>query len=99
MKIKHLIFFALVGIIFPGLTSIGFNSVLDKGKTIRLLDQNQVNLPESFTVASMTKETILLLLAVGVMGVLGVSRKKKNKGDCMPQNETTRRRYSSDPKE
>ena len=96
MKIKHLIFFALIGVIFSGLTSIGFNSVQDKDETIRLLDQNQVNLPESRTAASMSKGTILLLLAVGVIGILGVSRKKKDRGNSVPDRETARDFYSTD---
>ena len=77
MKIKRLIFFVLTGIILSGLTAFLFISVLDKKETIRLLDQNQVKVPATHSAASISKRTILLLLAVGVIGALGVSRKRK----------------------
>ena len=90
MKIKHLIFFALSGVILSGLTTIVFVSVLDKEETVRLLEQNEVEVPETHHVAAMSKGTILLLLAVGVIGVLGVSRKRKGIVNPAPKNETTR---------
>jgi hypothetical protein len=78
MKIKSLIFLALTGVILSGVTTIVFISALDKAETTRLFNQNQVNVPETYNAASISKGTILLLLAVGLIGVLGVSRKKKD---------------------
>jgi preprotein translocase subunit SecY len=75
MKIKNLIFFTLISVILSGLTTIVFVSVFDKEETTRLFDQNQVKVPETYSAASISEGTILLLLAVGVIGVLGVSRK------------------------
>lgn len=78
MKIRNFIFLAVIGVILSGLTSVVFISVLDKKETIRLFDQNLIKIPESYSAAAMSKGTIILLLAVGVIGVLGVSRKKKD---------------------
>jgi hypothetical protein len=78
MKIKNLIFLALIGVTLSGLTTIVFISAIDREETIRLLDQNGVIVPESYIIASFSEGTILLLLTVGVIGVLGVSRKKKD---------------------
>ena len=77
MKIKKLIFFALTTVILSGLTTIVIISVFDKEETTRLFDQNQVKIPETYTAASISEGTILLLLAMGIIGVLGVNRKKK----------------------
>jgi hypothetical protein len=78
MKIKSLIFFVLTSVILSGLTAFVFISVLDREETTRSFDQNQVKVPETYSSASISKGAILLLLAVGVIGVLGVSRKKKD---------------------
>ena len=80
MKIKNFIFFVLISVILSGLTTIVFISVLDKEETTRLFDQNQVDVPENYSAASISEGTILLLLAVGVIGAVGVSRQKKSTG-------------------
>ena len=90
MKINNLIFLALTSVILSGLTAIVFISVWDKEETTRLFDQNQVEVPETYTAASIPKGTILLLLAAGVIGVLGVSRKKKNIVKSAYKNEMKR---------
>ena len=90
MKIKNLISFALTSVILSGLTTMVFISVLDKEETTRLFDQNQVNVPETYSAASISEGTILLLLAVGVIGALGVSRQKKSTGGDSHSNPTAR---------
>ena len=90
MKIKNLIFFALMSVILSGLTTIVYVSVFDKEETTRLLDQNQVKVPDTYNAASISKGTILLLLAVGVIGVLGVSRKKKDIDNPAQEDEMNR---------
>jgi hypothetical protein len=90
MKIKSLIFLALTCITLSGLTTIVVISVLDKKEITRLFDQNQVKVPNTHRAASISKGTILLLLVVGVIGVLGVNRKKKDITNSAPQKETTR---------
>jgi len=97
MKIKNLIFLALTSVILSGLTTIVFITVLDTKETIRLFDQNQVKVPETYTAASISKGTILLLLAVGVIGALGVSRKKKGIVNSSPKKETTKSPQLSEP--
>ena len=78
MKIKTFIFIALISIILPGLTTIMFMSVFGKKENTRLINQGQLQVPQTYTAASMSKGTILMLLAVGIVGALGVSRTKKN---------------------
>jgi hypothetical protein len=97
MKIKNLIFLALTSVILSGLTTIVFITVLDTKETIRLFDQNQVKVPETYTAASISKGTILLLLAVGVIGVLGVSRKKKGIVNSAQKKETPKSPQLSEP--
>jgi hypothetical protein len=96
MKIKNLIFFALICVILSGLTTIVYVSVFDNEATTRLLDQNQVKIPETYTAASIPKTTILLLLAVGVIGVLGVSRNRKDLDDPAEENEMNRALQNQD---
>jgi hypothetical protein len=90
MKIKNLIFLTLTSVILSGLATIVFISVLDKEETTRLFDQDQVEVPETYSAASISKGTILLLLTVGVIGVLGVSRKRKNIVNPAHKNEINR---------
>ena len=92
MKFKILIFFASISVILSGLATIVYTSVLDKQATVRRFDQNQTKIPETHNAAAMSKGTIILLLAVGVIGVLGVSRKKKSIG-----NSATRKRDEEKP--
>ena len=78
MKIRNLTFILMIGVIFSGLMAAGYVSVHDKEETSRLKIQNQAQTSESYATTSISKSTILLLLAVGVVGALGVSRKKKD---------------------
>ena len=86
MKTKVLIFFALISIILLGLMTIGFVSVLDKNETTTFNSQVPVQVAETYTAASLSKGTILFLLAVGVIGALGVSRTKKNTKGSVQRN-------------
>ena len=88
MKTKILIFLALISIILSGLTTIIFISVLNKDETPRFIDQNQVQVPETYTAASLSKGTILFLLAVGAIGALGVNRTKKGIKGSAQRNAT-----------
>lgn len=80
MKIKTIIFIASITIILSGLTTIMFVAAYDNKEAARSIDQNQVQVSEVYTAASLSKGTILLLLAVGIVGALGVSRTKKSNG-------------------
>ena len=90
MKIKNLIFFLLIGTLLSGLVTAGFISVHDKEEVSKQINQNQFQVPEGYNAASVSKGTILLLLAVGVIGVLGISRKKKELGNPAQRSEINR---------
>jgi hypothetical protein len=90
MKIKHFTFFLLIGILLSGLVIVGFISVHDKEETPKQINQNLFQVRESYNAASVSKGTILLLLAVGIIGVLGISRKKKELGNPAQRNATNR---------
>ena len=90
MKIKNLIFFLLIGTLLSGLVTAGFISVHDKEEVSEQIKQNQFQVPESYNTASVSKGTILLLLAVGLIGVLGISRKKRELGSPAQRDETNR---------
>ena len=78
MKINNLTFILLIGVLLSGLMAAGYVSVRDEKETSRLGSQNQAQGTENYTAASISKGTILFLLAVGIIGVLGVSRKKRD---------------------
>jgi hypothetical protein len=88
MKTKVLIFLALISIILSGLTTIIFISVLSKDGASEFVDQKMVQVPETYTAASLSKGTILFLLAVGVIGALGVNRTKKSIKGPIQRNTT-----------
>lgn len=91
MSNKNLKFPALIGIILIGLLVFIFFYGHDKPRSPESSNKDQISVPNRSEAASISKGTILLLLAVGVIGVLGVSRKKKitsgivqNNGDDRP---------------
>ena len=80
MKLNYLIKFLSIGIILLGL---GANGAIAADETVVISvqrDHHEERAPESYKTASISKSTILLLLAVGVIGALGVSRKKNGNG-------------------
>ena len=89
MKIKNFIFFVFICTILSGLIVIVFISAHNYKEISMQLSQNQIHIPNSYKAASTSKGTILLLLAVGVIGVLGISRKKKNIGRPAQRSEAS----------
>jgi len=87
MKNKYLTFFALIGLMLTGLLALAFISFHDNRELSQLKNQSQVSDPDGYTVASISKGTILLLLAGGVIGFLGVCRRKKNTDSRAQNNE------------
>ena len=81
MKIKPFIFIVLIGVILSGLATNMFMSVFDGKENTGLANEDQLQVPQTYTVASMSKGTILMLLAVGIVGALGVSRTRKGNGN------------------
>lgn len=86
MKNKNFIFFILISAIFTGLLSLSFFSLNDKLPISILNEDNQIPAPENYAAASITKGSIFLLLIVGIIGFLGVSRKKKITGEVTENN-------------
>ena len=81
MKIKTFIFIVLMGVILSGSATIMFVSVFDRKENTALANEDQLQIPQTYTAASMSKGTVLMLLAVGIVGALGVSRTKKENGN------------------
>ena len=88
MKIKNLIFFLLISILLSGLVIAGFISVHDKEEISMPINQSQLQVPQSSSPAYVTKGGVLILLVVGVIGMLGISRKRKELGNPARRNET-----------
>jgi hypothetical protein len=78
MLIKNLIILLFAGIIFWGLMAGGFFPSDDNDAASGRRGENQAQTSHSYVTASTSKGTILLLLAVGVIGALGISRTKKS---------------------
>jgi hypothetical protein len=80
MKINRFIFFLSVGVILSGVIAGVIFFVGEMRGAPGHIDQNLATTTEGYVSASISKGTILLLLAVGVIGALGVSRQKKDSG-------------------
>ena len=90
MKIKNFIFFLFISILLSALAIGVFITVYEKAEISKQISQKLFQVPEGYNAASVSKGTILLLLAVGLIGVLGISRKKKELGNPAQRNETDR---------
>jgi hypothetical protein len=80
----------LISTLLSGLVIAGFISVHDKEEISMPVNKSPLQVPESYNAASISKATVLLLLAVGVIGVLRISRKRKELGNSAQRNETNR---------
>ena len=89
MKINLLITFLFVGVILSGLMTSAFILGGERSAVPERIEQNQVQPNDSHVAASISEGTILLLLAVGVIGVLGINRKKKNLDSTTQRNGTS----------
>jgi hypothetical protein len=88
MKIRNLTFIALISMIICGIGVLKFFEVHNKSVILHDGDPYQVPEPNSDRPVSISKSTILLLLAVGITGALGIRRKKKNKGSPAQHNKS-----------
>ena len=73
MKSKNLTLYALIGVVVTEL--------------MILFILYQMSVSESYAATSISKGTILMLLVVGVIGILGVGRKKIDSGSHAPNDE------------
>jgi hypothetical protein len=89
MKNKTFSLYAIIGVIISGLVILFISARPDKLEIPQQYHQNQISVPENYAAASISKGTILLLLAAGLIGVLGIGRRKKNSERRPENNETT----------
>jgi len=86
MKFNNYIFFLSISTIIAGLIVLSY-FFMDNGLAILgLIDDDQVSATENYEAASINKGSILLLLLVGIIGFLGVSRRKKNTHQLVEKN-------------
>jgi hypothetical protein len=99
MKFKSFSLYAIILIILGGLMSFLILSRPVESEISGLKNENQISAPRSSSVASISKGTILLLLAVGVIGALGIGRKKEDKLNNRQNNVIFQERDHQDLKE
>ena len=88
MKINRFIFFLSFALILSGIIAGVFILGAEMNTSSGPIDQSLAPTAEGYASASISKGTILLLLAVGVIGALGVSRQKKDSGSNANRNAT-----------
>jgi len=96
MKLNYLIIFLSIGIILLGLGAGGAIAADETEVISGRRDHHEDRTPESYKAATISKGTILLLLAVGVIGALGVSRKKNGNGSRFDRAEDDMAEQSPD---
>jgi hypothetical protein len=80
MKITNFKLITLIGVLLTGLLILLLLHGDDRDPSSRLSHRDQIWVPDRYVAASLSEGTILLLLAVGVIGALGISRIKKGIG-------------------
>ena len=86
MKIKASSLFVIIGVLITGFMIFSILFYQDELGISKLIIQSLKTVPESEQAASIPKETILVLIAVGIIGVLVVGRKKKGSRSNAPNN-------------
>ena len=81
MKTKNLVIIAFVSMVLCAIGVLGFLEAHYRSVILRHIRQHQILPPDGDRSVSISKGTILLLLAVGVIGALSVRRKNKDKGN------------------
>jgi hypothetical protein len=77
MKLKNIAYIASISVLVIGAGGLGFLEMLKKPVIPRQGRQHHLAAPDNGPSVSIPKSTILILLAVGIIGVLSVRRKKK----------------------
>jgi hypothetical protein len=77
MKITNFKLITLIGVLLTGLLILLLFHGDDRDPSSRLSHHDQIRVPDRYVAASLSEGTILLLLAAGVIGALGISRLKK----------------------
>ncbi|MDH3797921.1 MAG: hypothetical protein OET21_00415 [Desulfobacterales bacterium] len=94
MKIKNLAYMVSIGSLIIGSGVLGFLEISKRAAIPSHSRQHSQTAIDSKPTVSIPKGTILALLAVGVVGVFSVRRKKKTKGG--PVQQKTPQRISED---
>jgi hypothetical protein len=94
MKTKNLAYIASISMLIIGTGVLGFFEIRKKPLIVHHGSQHHQVAPDSNLSVSIPKSTILVLLAVGVIGLLAIHRKKKSKGS--PVQQKTPKRISED---
>jgi hypothetical protein len=81
MKIKNLAYIAPISILILGGGVLGFIEIHNKAVIPNPSRQHHQAAPHNKPSFSIPKSTILILLAMGIVGVLSVRRKKNSKGN------------------
>ncbi len=85
MKKKNLAYIAPISILIVGGGILGFLEILKKPVIQNNGRQHHLTAEDRTPLGSVTKSTILLLLAIGAAAALGVRRKKNTKGKTAQQ--------------
>lgn len=99
MKFKSVSLYAIILIVIGGLVGFLILSRPVESEISKLKNESQISAPRSSAAASISKGTILLLLAVGVIGALGIGRKKEDKQSNRQNNVIFQARGHQDLKE
>lgn len=86
MRFRKLAFIAFISVIICTIGILGFIAVHHKSVNLRHSQQHQVPETNGDNSVSISKSTILLLLAVGITGALSVRRKKADKKSPVQHN-------------
>jgi hypothetical protein len=88
MKITNFKLITIIGVLLTGLLILLLLHGDDRYPSSRLSHHDQAWVPDRYVAASLSEGTILLLLAAGVIGALGISRLKKGIGSPAQRNAT-----------
>jgi hypothetical protein len=77
MKMKNIAYIASISVLVIGAGGLGFFEMLKKPVIPRQGRQHHLAAPDNSPSVSISRSTVLILLAVGIIGVLSVRRKKK----------------------
>ena len=90
MQIKPLSLCVIVSIVTIGVIIYLNLSSPDESKIFQFNNQNKISAQEKNSGTFISKGTLLLLLAVGIVGALGISRKKKGNENHAKKNDANR---------
>ncbi len=88
MKIIRRKFFLIIGVILSGFIVVAYITLNDKKEMAQYIEENGVPVFNGYNAASVSEGTILVLLAIGVIGALVISRKKKDISSAAQRNES-----------